>query len=71
MIVNHDVTTYKIKFTQDLDGEKFCSVCYIEEKAGSFTLLGVHNSNDEIIGVKIDIIRPGRYTYISRLTHRI
>ena len=70
MIVNHDVITYKINFTQHLDGEKFCGVCYIEEKSGSFTLLGVHNSYDEIIGVKIDIIRPGRYT-ISRLTHRI
>ena len=77
VIVDPDVTTYKIRFTQygeDLDayGGEFCGICYIEEKAGSFTLLSVHNGNDEIIGVKIDIIRPGRYTYIlSRLTHRV
>jgi hypothetical protein len=65
-----DVTTYKIRFVQygeNLDGGEFCGICYIEEKAGSFTLLSVHNRNEEIIGVKTDIIRPGRYTIIINL----
>ena len=59
-----DVTTYKIRFEQygeGLDQRKFHGVCYIEEKAGSFTLVSVHNSDKEINGMKIDIIRPGRY----------
>lgn len=74
MKINPDVIMYKIRFMQhgareDLDGGKFCGVCYIEEKAGSFTLLGVHSSNKEINGMKIDIIRPGGYAY--RLACRI
>ena len=61
-----DVITYKIRFIctqngEDLGGGRFCGVCYIEEKAGSFTLLDAHNSREEIIGLKIDVIRPGRY----------
>ena len=64
--MNPDVTTYKIRFEQygeglDLEGGKFRGICYIEEKAGSFTLVSVHNSDKEIKGMKIDIIRPGRY----------
>ena len=64
--MNPDVIMYKIRFIQngeDLDRGKFCGVCYIEEKAGSFTLLDVHDSSKEINGMKIDIIRPGGYAY--------
>lgn len=61
-----DMITYKIRFTCTQYGEDLGGVCYIEEKAGSFTLLGAHNSYEEIIGLKIDVIRPGRYN-TSRL----
>lgn len=64
MIVNPNVTTYKIRFIQygeDLDKGEFSGVCYIEERAGKFTLLGVHNGNERVNELKIDIIRPGGY----------
>ena len=59
-----DVITYKIRFKQygeDLDKGTFRGICYIEERAGSFTLLSVHNSYRHTSELKIDIVRPGGY----------
>lgn len=60
--MNPDEITYKIRFKlygEDLDKGKFSGVCYVEERAGIFTLLSVHNSDGHTNEMKIDIIRPG------------
>ena len=60
--VNPDEITYKITFKQhgkELDGRKFNAVCYIEERAGSFTLLSTHKRHGHTTEIKIDVVRPG------------
>ena len=60
--VNPRDITYKIRFTHhgdELAWGKFIAVCYIEEKAGSFTLLSTHKSFGHNNEIKIDISRPG------------
>ena len=57
-----DVITHKIRFKQyGEDKRTFRGICYIEERAGSFTLLSVHNSYGHTSELKIDIVRPGGY----------
>ena len=62
--MNPDEITYKINFVQhgkSLMGGNFNGVCYVHEKAGSFTLLSVHNNKGHTNEIKkSDIIRPGK-----------
>ena len=52
-----DAVTVKVRFKTFKDERKLAGICYIEEKAGHFTLLSTHHYGAQTF--RIDMSRPG------------